>query len=480
MSSAVAAVILAAGGSTRFGRPKQLLPWGGRPLITHMADTAWSAGLDPVIVVIGAAAESVAPSLISRPFRVIHNYRWETGLSSSLNVAVAALPPEVEAALFIPVDQPLITPRLLQRFVETWQTTGASIIVPRTPEGQRGTPVLFSREFFPELATLSGDVGGRALFDQHADRITSLPVADARILSDVDTQASYDALRAISLSEVQGLDLSEIRGLICDMDGVLWRGTSPLPGLLDLFALIRDLHLEHVMVTNNSSHTPAQYVHKLASMDVVTTEDHVLNSAVATAHYVAERKPGATVYALGGPGVMEALQLSGLKLVDGSQSQPVDFVVMGWDRELTWRKLATATRYVLTGAPLVATNPDLTFPLEDVLAPGNGAQIAALEAATGIKATVVGKPAPLLYQQALHQMGTTPDETLVIGDRLDTDILGGVRLGLPTALVLTGISQRDELDQSPIRPTAVFEDLPTLVRAWRLAGSRLEKRGTDG
>ena len=480
MSSNVAAVILAAGGSTRFGQPKQLLPWGGRPLVTHIADTAWSAGLDPVVVVIGAAAESVAPLLASRPFRIVHNYRWETGLSSSLNVAVAALPPDVEAALFIPVDQPLITPRLLQRFVETWQTTGAGIVVPQTPEGQRGTPVLFSREFFAELAALSGDVGGRALFAQHADRIARLPVAHARVLSDVDTPEAFEALRAFALSGGQDLDLGEIRSLICDMDGVLWRGTSPLPGLKDFFALIRDLELKHVMVTNNSSHTPTQYVHKLAGMGVVTTEDHVLNSAVATAHYVVERKPGATVYALGGSGVMEALQLSGLTVVDGDDNQRVDFVVMGWDRELTWRKLATATRHILAGAPLVATNPDLTFPLEDALAPGNGAQIAALEAATGVKATVVGKPAPLLYQQALHQMGAAPDETLVIGDRLDTDILGGIRLGLPTALVLTGISQRDELDQSPIRPTAVFDDLPALVRVWRSTGSGSEMRVTDG
>ncbi|MCU0520349.1 MAG: HAD-IIA family hydrolase [Anaerolineae bacterium] len=478
MNSTVAAVILAAGGSTRFGRPKQLLPWGGRPLVTHIADIAWSAGLDPVVVVIGSAAESVAPLLASRPFWIVHNYRWETGLSSSLNVAIAALQPKVEAALFIPVDQPLISPRLLQRFVETWQTTGAGIVVPQTPEGQRGTPVLFAREFFSELAALSGDVGGRALFAHHADRIATLRVTDERLLSDVDTPEAFETLRVSASSGQQDLDLGEIRGLICDMDGVLWRGTSPLPGLMNFFALIRDLGLEHVMVTNNSSHTPAQYVAKLAGMGVVTTEDHILSSAVATAHYVAEKKPGAAVYALGGSGVMEALRMSGLAADDGTQT--VDFVVMGWDRELTWRKLATATRHILAGAPLVATNPDLTFPLEDALAPGNGAQIAALEAATGIKATVVGKPAPLLYQQALQQMGTAANETLVIGDRLDTDILGGIRLGLPTALVLTGISQRDELSESPIRPTAVFDDLPALVRAWRLTESRSEKRVTDG
>lgn len=478
MNGTVAAVVLAAGGSTRFGQPKQLLSWGGRPLVTHIADTAWSAGLDPVIVVIGSAAESVAPLLAGRPFQVVRNYRWETGVSSSLNVAIAALPPTVEAAIFIPADQPLITPQFLQRCVETWRATKAGIVIPQTRDGSRGNPVLFSREFFAELATLSGDVGGRALFAQYADRIVSVPVTDAQILSDVDTPESFAALRDYAQSGGQDLDLGRgrsprVRGIVCDMDGVLWRGTSPLPGLQDFFSLIRDLGLEHMMVTNNSSNTPAQYVRKLAGMGVATTEEHVLNSAVATAHYVAEQKPGATVYALGGAGVMEAMHLGGFTVVDGDASQPVDFVVMGWDRELTWRKLAVATRYILSGAPLIATNPDLTFPLEEgVLAPGNGAQVAALEAATGTQAVIVGKPAPLLYQQALRQMGTTPDETLVIGDRLDTDILGGIRLGMPTALVLTGISCRDDLDQSPIRPTAVFDDLPALVHAWRTARSR--------
>ena len=467
--STIAAVILAAGGSTRFGQPKQLLPWDGRPLVTHIADTAWTAGLNPVLVVVGAAADEVTPLLASRPVQVLHNYRWERGISSSLNVGVSALPLRTEAALFIPIDQPLITPRLLQRYVEAWHATGAGIIVPRTPEGQQGAPVLFAREFFPELANLSGDVGGRALFERYADRIATLSVPDARPLADVDTPETYQRLLDDARTGGPALDLGEIRGLICDMDGVLWRGTSALPGIADFFTLIKDLGLEHMMVTNNSGRTPAQYVRKLAGMSIATTSDHVLNSAVGTAHYVAEQKPGATVYAIGAHGVRDALETYGLTCVDADGTESVDFVVVGWDQELTWQKLAIATRLILNGAAFVGTNPDLTFPMEAALAPGNGAQIAALEAATGVEATIVGKPAPLLYQQAMDQMGTTPDTTLVIGDRLDTDILGGIRLGLPTALVLTGISQQGDLDQSPIRPTAVFEDLPALVRSWRAA-----------
>ncbi len=467
----VAAVVLAAGGSTRFGRPKQLLTWEGRPLVTHAADTAWMAGLDPVTVVLGAEADQVMPLLASRPVRILQNHRWRTGMSSSLSVSIAALPPKTEAAIFLPIDQPLITPHLLQRFVAKWRETGAEIIIPRTEQGQRGTPVLFAKRFFAELAQLSGDVGGRALFNRHKDHITYLPVPNAQVLADVDTPEAYHQLRDATMSQGPALDFREIQGLICDMDGVLWRGKRALPGVQRFFGLFRELQLEHVMVTNNSSHTPEQYAGKLRDMGVHTTVDHVLTSAVATARYVAERKPKATVFAIGGDGVREALESHDLAYCDALDTPSADFVVVGWDQDLTWQKLATATRLILDGATFVGTNPDRTFPMESNLAPGNGAQTAALEAATGIEPAIVGKPSAPLYQQAMARMGTTPETTLVIGDRLDTDILGGIRLGMPTALVLTGISGIDEAAQSPIRPTLIFEDLPALVEAWQAVGS---------
>jgi 4-nitrophenyl phosphatase len=475
----IAGVVLAAGGSRRYGQPKQLLDWDGRPLVTHIADTAWTAGLSPVVVVVGAEAEKVIPLLASRPVRIVRNYRWQEGMSTSLYAGLAALDPEVEGALFMPIDQPLITRRLLQRIVRTYEETGAGIVVPEASQGrrgtsarrgtpaQRGTPALFTREFFPELATLSGDVGGRALFEQHADRIVSVPVQDPRVLTDVDTPEAYQTLRG--QAGASGVDLSAVRGIICDMDGVLWRGDTALPGLGDFFDLLNDLKLNYVLVTNNSSRTPDQYVRKLAGMGVETTVDHVLNSAIAAAGYVAGVYPGATVYAIGGPGVREALEHHGLGHRDALDVAEVDVVVVGWDRQLNWRKLATATRLILDGAAFVGTNPDLTFPMENTLAPGNGAQTAALEAATGVTPVIAGKPAPLLYRQAMDRMGTTPETTLVIGDRLDTDILGGLRLGMPTAMVLTGVSPREELEASQIRPDAVFENLPALVGAWREA-----------
>lgn len=466
----IAAVVLAAGGSTRFGRPKQLLDWEGRPLVAHTADVAWMAGLDPVVVVTGSHAEDVIAVLASRPVKPVRNYRWKEGLSTSLAAGLAVLPVDIEAALFLPVDQPLITPQLLRRFVDLLETE-RDIIVPQTPEGDRGTPVLFGRAYFPELACLSGDVGGRVLLSRYQDRIRYLTVSDPLILTDADTPEKYKALQA-RVSDQPRLSFGDVQGIICDMDGVLWRGNSALPGLGRFFDLIHDLSLAYVLVTNNSSRTPEQYVEKLAQMGVTTTPEHVLNSSVATARYIADRKRGARVYAIGADGVKAALKAQGLVYRDDNDVEDVDFVVVGWDRQLTWRKLATATRLILNGATFVSTNPDRTFPLETGVAPGNGAQTAALEAATAVEPITVGKPSPPLYEQALARMGTTPDATLVIGDRLDTDILGGIRLGMATALTLSGVSHRDDLVSSPIHPTAIFEDLPSLIEAWRRKGTR--------
>jgi 4-nitrophenyl phosphatase len=204
-------------------------------------------------------------------------------------------------------------------------------------------------------------------------------------------------------------------------------------------------------------------------MGIATTAEHVINSAEAAAIYVAARSPGARVYAIGGNGVQHALSEHGLSATQSDDVQEVDYVVVGWDRELTWRKLAAATRLIHEGAVFVGTNPDRTFPMEAGLAPGNGAQLAALEAATENEPVVVGKPETLLYEQAMDRMGARPGSTLMIGDRLDTDILGAARLGMPTALMLTGVSRGDALTRSPIHPTGVYDDLSALASTWRAA-----------
>jgi len=463
--SKVAAIILAAGSSTRFGQPKQLLDWQGRPLVAHIADTAWVAGLIPTLVVLGAERARIAPVLAGRPVQILTNYRWREGMSTSIAVGLATLPQSVEAAVFLPVDQPLITPAFLQLLVRHWRENSAGIIVPADQNGQRGSPALFTREFFPALARLKGEMGGRALLKENADRIDTIPVQDTSMLADVDTPDAYTRLKA----RVQEPDMESVlkatRAVIADMDGVLWHGQTPLPGMHDFFTFVKKQAMPYMLVTNNSSRTPEQYVERLQGYGVETTADHVLNSAVAAADYLAEiLEPGALIYPIGEQGVLSALQARGFRISEGKEA---DYVVVGWDHGLTWKKLATATQLIHQGAGFLGTNPDRTFPMETGIAPGTGMQIAALEASTGITPTIVGKPRPILYQRALERMGVLPEETLVIGDRLETDILGGMRLGMKTVVLMSGITTQEILANSPIRPNLIFDNLAALIKAWR-------------
>lgn len=461
----VAAIVLAGGEAARFGQIKQTVNWQGHPLVVHVADTAWNAGLTPVVIVVGAQADDIVPLLHDRPVQIQRNYRWHLGMSSSLQVGLAALPADVDAVICLPVDQPLVTPHILRALIAHWKASGTGIVAAQTPHGRRGSPALFSREFFAELAQLSGDVGGRVLLNKYADRVAYPPIESPHALDDIDTPADLARLRAYNIAQSPRPDFRQIRGIICDMDGVLWRGGNALPGFHEFFTLLQDLKLEHIFVTNNSSKTPQTHMDKLARMGEHTTTDHILTSALAGADYLAAHaSTGARVYVIGGPGVIQALTARGFCLSAGDVA---DYVMVGWDQHLTWDKLAVATRLILAGAGFVATNPDCTFPMETTLAPGNGAQIAALQAATGVTPSVAGKPHPILYEQAQARMGIAPEHTLVIGDRLDTDILGGIRLGMPTALLLSGISAARVLQTSPIRPDRVFDNLLALVTAWR-------------
>jgi len=463
----IAAVILAAGGSTRFGQPKQMLDWNGQPLVCHVADVALAADFNPVIVVLGCQAEQIQPLLGARPVHIATNWRWQEGLSTSVQAGLAALPPDTQAALFLQSDQPLIPPNLLTGLVQRFHQSGALAVFP-SYDGQRSSPALFSHKLFAELANVTGDVGGRAVLSRHPHDTATLEVDDPDVLADIDTPDDYEALRVRALADTgrrgTGSVLHRIRHLIVDMDGVLWHGSAPLPGVPELIAFLREQDIGFILATNNSTRTPEQVAEKLAGLGVDVAPELILNSSEATAAYLSTIAPSGTkVYPVGEEGVGKALEKYGFELSEDE----ADFVVVGWNRDLTWRQLATASLLIYNGAGFIGTNQDTRFPTAQGPVPGNGAQLAALETTTGIKPTVVGKPERAMFQEALHRLGAAPETTAIVGDRLDTDILGGLRAGLAAILVLSGITTADDAAHSAIKPDLICADIVQLVELWR-------------
>lgn len=269
--------------------------------------------------------------------------------------------------------------------------------------------------------------------------------------------------------------LDNLSGLIIDMDGVLWHGNNPIDGLLNFFSTLRRLSLPFILATNNASLTQQQYVDKLAAMGVTISPDEVLTSSMATAHFLAKQQQSdkKRVFVIGEDGLKQPLIEQGFILtelyqvnqIDKGITDGADIVVSGLDRKLTWDKLATATLNINAGAEFYATNSDTTLPTELGEVIGNGGTIAALEAATGVKAISIGKPEPILYQQALEKLGTNADNTIAIGDRLNTDILGAVNAGIRSILVLTGISSEQDISDVDYSPTWVMADIEAVSQA---------------
>jgi 4-nitrophenyl phosphatase len=433
-------------------------------MAAHVSDTALAAGLDPLIAVTGCQAEAVHAALDEKPLQLVMNWRWEEGLSTSVRIGLAALPPDVEAVLFLHCDQPLIPPDLLRALVAGFRETGASIVYP-VREGQRSTPVLFARSLFSELSDVTGDQGGREVIARHMEEVVTVEVENPDLLADVDTAEDYRRLLKIRESDLESTtpDLCGIQHLIVDMDGVLWRGEEPMPDLQRFFAFLSDHDIGFVLATNNASKRPQQYARKLARLGVSVSVESIVTSAQATAAYLAAREPkGTPVYVIGKKGLRQTLVDEGFTLGEDK----VRYVVVGWDPDLTWRMLAKATLLIRGGAGFIGTNPDVTFPSEEGLVPGNGAQLAALQAATGVEPLVVGKPQPWLYQEAMRRLGAKLETTAVIGDRLDTDIAGGLRAGLFTILTLSGITTQADVDGSPVQPDLVCEDIGELMEIW--------------
>lgn len=257
--------------------------------------------------------------------------------------------------------------------------------------------------------------------------------------------------------------LDNIKGLIIDMDGVLWKDSEPLGSLSKVFEKIRDLGLNFILATNNASRTVEEYQQKLNRFGVQLEGWQIINSAQAVGIYLSDHYPcGSKVYVVGQPSLKTTIASYGFKIVN-EDDEDIRAVVASMDFELSYEKLKHAALLIRSGCEFIGTNPDATYPTPEGLLPGSGTVIGALEIASGKEAKIIGKPQPLLYQMALNRLELAPDETLAIGDRLETDIAGAKEAGMHTALVLTGVSTRKQAERFTPPPDIIAQDLTTLI-----------------
>lgn len=247
-------------------------------------------------------------------------------------------------------------------------------------------------------------------------------------------------------------------GFLIDMDGVVYRGSRLIPGAADFIRQLREHGIPFLFLTNNSQRTRRDIATKLRRMGIDVEERHVFTCAIATARFLAGQKPNGTAYVIGEGGLLNALHLNGYSIVD---HEP-DYVVVGEGRTLTFEMVETAVRMVLGGAKLIATNPDPNCPTADSMRPGCGAIVALLEKASGVQAFSVGKPSPVMMRMARTELGLRTGETMMIGDTMETDILGGVQMGYRTILVLSGGTQMSDLTRYAYRPDVIVDSLAEL------------------
>jgi NagD protein len=254
--------------------------------------------------------------------------------------------------------------------------------------------------------------------------------------------------------------MNPLFGFLIDMDGVLYRGKRLIAGADQFIRELRRRDIPFRLLTNNSQRTRRDIVAKLDRIGIHVRDEHVFTSAMATARFLAQEKPGGTAFVIGEGGLLNALHQNGYAIVDADP----DYVVVGEGRTFSLELIEAATRMILKGARFIATNPDPNCPTEDGLRPGCGAIVAMLETATGRKAFSVGKPSPVMMRAARKELNLSTDQTTMVGDMMETDILGGVQLGFHTILVLSGGTKREDLERYAYRPKLVVDSLAEVLQ----------------
>ncbi|MED2971219.1 TIGR01457 family HAD-type hydrolase [Fictibacillus sp. B-59209] len=238
------------------------------------------------------------------------------------------------------------------------------------------------------------------------------------------------------------------KGYLIDLDGTMYRGKERIEEAVQFVQELNRRGLPYLFVTNNSSKTKEDVASVLHNFEIPATSDHVYTTSMATANYIEKIKRDATVYCIGEEGIRQALLEKGFTL---TEEQP-DFVVMGIDRSINYEKLTIACLAVRNGARFISTNGDIALPTERGLLPGNGSLTSVVAVSTRVQPTFIGKPEAIIMEMALEELGTAKEDTLMIGDNYDTDILAGIRSGLDTLLVHTGVTQKEHLGQVDIQP----------------------------
>lgn len=256
------------------------------------------------------------------------------------------------------------------------------------------------------------------------------------------------------------IDFNEKKGFICDMDGVIYHGNRLLPGAKEFVDWLQREEKEYLFLTNNSGMTQKELQQKLLRMGLDVPEEHFYTSALATAEFLKAQAPGCSVYALGEAGLLNALYDAGLTMNDVNP----DYVVIGEGKSYSLDTLTKAVNLVRKGAKLIGANSDVSGPIENGIAPACRALIAPIEMATGKHAYFCGKPNPLMMRTGLRLLGCHSEEAVIIGDRMDTDIVAGTESGVDTVLVLSGITDENTPSQYAYQPTVILPGVGDIVK----------------
>ncbi|MGR3765601.1 TIGR01457 family HAD-type hydrolase [Rossellomorea sp. NS-SX7] len=249
--------------------------------------------------------------------------------------------------------------------------------------------------------------------------------------------------------------MKQYKGYLIDLDGTMYRGKEVIKEAGDFIRRLQEKGLPYLFVTNNSSRRPEQVAEKLQTFGISAEKEQVFTTSMATAQFIADKKPGSTAYVIGEEGIRSALEEKGITLKDENP----DFVVVGIDRGINYEKLALACLGVRNGATFISTNGDIAIPTERGLLPGNGSLTSVVTVSTQTQPIFIGKPESIIMEQALEVLGTAKEDTLMVGDNYDTDIKAGMNAGLDTLLVHTGVTTKEILQRMEEQPTYTINTL---------------------